>query len=139
MTTELNLDTLSSIEATVPAGQPFFMVNLLKFLQAAPTDGVGAGRAGQEIYFADYLPAFGEVTRRLGLDGIKPIWIGAVVGAVAGPADEQWHMVAIVEYPDFAMFRRVVESEEYRATAAPYRLAALEGLRLIATTRLEMP
>lgn len=51
---------------------------------------------------------------------------------VVAPADEGWDDVAIVQYPSFAAFRAVIESEDYRTTAEPHRMAALDDMRLIA-------
>lgn len=62
-----------------------------------------------------------------------------MLARLVAPPDEQWDDIAIVEYPNFAAFRRVVESSDYKTEATPHRKAALEDWRLIATTRMELP
>ncbi len=139
--TDLNSEKLDDLARGLPDGRPFYMVNLLRFLDlAAYADGVKpAGKTGQEAYFQGYLPGFAAVAKELGLESIQPIFAGMVTGLVAGPSDELWHATAIVAYPDFAAFRRVVESDAYRQTADPHRRAALADWRLIAATKLDLP
>jgi hypothetical protein len=141
MTTDVNLQNFTQLARDLPDGQPFYMVNLLRFRDAAAyTDGVTpAGTSGQEAYFRGYLPAFGAVAKELDLEIVQPVFAGMVAGIVAGPSDELWHATAIVAYPDFAAFRRIAESEGYLRTADPHRRAALADWRLIAATKLEMP
>ena len=141
MTTNINSDHFAQLARDLPDGQPFYMVNLLRFRDvAAYADNVTpAGRTGQEAYFNGYLPAFSVIARDLDLESVQPIFAGMVAGIVAGPSEELWHATAIVAYPDFAAFRRIVESDAYRLNADPYRRAALADWRLIAATKLDMP
>jgi len=141
MTTEVNLEQLELLAASFPESQHLYMVNLLRFRESAEygSDVQAAGATGQEAYFKSYLPAFGQVSHNLGIEGIRLVWAGAVVGNVAGASDERWHAAAIVEYPNLQAFRRIVESKAYMLTADPHRRAALEDWRLIATTKLDLP
>jgi hypothetical protein len=141
MTTDINSENFPQLAQDLPDGQPFYMVNLLRFRDvAAYADSVTpAGKTGQEAYFNGYLPTFSAVAKDLGLESVRPIFAGMVTGIVAGPSEEFWHATAIVAYPDFAAFRRIVESDGYRLTADPHRRAALAEWRLIAATKLEMP
>ena len=138
--TDLNSDNFDDLARDLPDGQPFYMVNLLRFRDiAAYADGVTpAGKTGQEAYFQGYLPGFAAVAKELDLEGIQPIFAGMVTGLVAGPPDELWHATAIVAYPDFSAFRRVAESDAYRQIADPHRRAALADWRLIAATKLDL-
>ena len=113
--------------APVLDDQPVFMLNLLRFRPDR----------GREIYFNDYVTAFRAIVVARGIDGIAPIWTGDVAGFVAGPTGEAWDAVLVVRYPSLAAFRAIVDSAEYRDTAAPHREAALLDWRLIAQT--EMP
>lgn len=79
------------------------------------------------------------VNQATGGADIFPVWLGTVSGLVVAPADETWHMIAIVSYPSFSVFRNVAESPKYAEIAQPHRLAALVDLRLIATTKFQMP
>ena len=137
-TTEMGVDAMDAVEATVPAGQPILMVNLLRYNDQAAyqagTDAVPC--SGREAYFTRYVPAFGKLTEGT---GIKPFWVGAVQGAIVAPSDEWWDDVAIVEYPSFGAFRQVVESDAYKAEADPHRCAALADWRLIATVKTDLP
>jgi hypothetical protein len=141
MSNELNLDQLAVLTAGLDPHEPLHMVNLLRFrAKAAYAAGAqAAGASGQEAYFGLYLPAFQDVAQRLVLEGIRVIWAGAVVGVVAGPVAESWHASAIVEYPNVGVFRRIVESEEYRTIADPHRRAALEDWQLIAAQKMALP
>jgi hypothetical protein len=140
-TTDLNPEIIAQLARDLPDGQPFYMVNLLRFREKASyADGVTpAGNSGQEAYFNGYLPAFAAIAKDLDLASVRPIFAGVVAGIVAGPTDEIWHATATVEYPDFAAFVRIVESDGYRRTANPHRRAALADWRLIASTKLNMP
>ena len=120
---------------------PFSMVNLLRYKERADygdrTDV--APCSGREAYFERYVPAFNAVAAAEGITGIKPSWVGTVLAHVIAPPDERWDDVAIVEYPNVAAFRRMIESPTYNADAAPHRKAALEDSRLIATARMDLP
>lgn len=118
--------------------QPIFMLNLLRYNDQT-TYAAGSGFApcsGREAYFQRYVPAFGELAKGT---GIKPFWIGNVFAGVVAPAGERWDDVAIVEYPSFDAFRKLVESDAYKTMANPHRLAALADWRLIATSQADLP
>ena len=85
---------------------------------------------GREAYHGRYIPALGAVAPA----GIRLFWYGGVVAHLAGPTDERWDEVALVRYPSFAHFRRVVEDPRYLAAADPHRRAALTDFRLIVIT-----
>lgn len=82
------------------------------------------------------MPAFSEVAEGT---GIKPFWVGNALAGIVGPSDEAWDDVAIVEYPSFAAFRELVESDAYKTQADPHRSAALADWRLIATNKADLP
>ena len=67
---------------------------------------------------------------------VEIAWLATVVTELVAPANEHWNELAIVRYPDFAAFRRIVESARYELEAAPHRRAALEDWRLFATVKL---
>ena len=137
-TTDLTPDVIDSSSSIVPADQPVFMVNLLRYNERAD---YGADQnlppcSGREAYFQRYVPAFGALAEGT---GITPFWIGNVLGGIVAPTDEQWDDVAVVEYPNFHAFRTLVESDAYRTEADPHRLAALADWRLIATSKADLP
>jgi hypothetical protein len=143
-TTDLNPELIAQLARDLPDGHPFYMVNLLRFREKASyADGVvPAGNLGQEAYFNGYLPAFAAIAaiaKDIDLASVRPIFAGLVAGIVAGPTNEFWHATVAIEYPDFAAFVRVVESDRYRRTANPHRRAALADWRLIASTKLDIP
>ena len=72
------------------------------------------------------------------MEGIRPLYFGSALAGLVAPPEESWDDVAVVEYPDFAAFRRVSESPEYQAVAYPHRQAALADWRLIATRRIAL-
>ena len=137
-TTEMTNEAVAAIAAAVPAGQPLLMVNLLRYNdQAAYPEGSDATPcSGREAYFQRYVPAFGAIADGT---GIKPFWVGNVLGSVVAPAEEAWDDVAIVEYPSLDAFRQLVEGERYKMEADPHRRAALADWRLIATVKADLP
>lgn len=137
-TTDMKPDALEDRAAIASNDQPIFMVNLLRYNERAdyPDGAAFSPCSGREAYFQRYVPAFSEVSDRM---GIKPFWIGKVIAGIVAPADEQWDDVAIVEYPSFQVFRELVESDAYMAKADPHRAAALADWRLIATSKADLP
>ena len=137
-TTHILPNAIAAAAEAGASGQPIFMLNLLRYNDRAryPNGSTLPPCSGREAYFDRYVPAFGALTEGT---GIKPFWIGNVVAGIVAPADEQWNDVAIVEYPDFGAFRALVESDAYKADAAPHRVAALAEWRLIATSPAALP
>ncbi len=137
-TVEITPEAIQAAAGVLPQDGPITMLNLLRYKDRAEYDGPidlppGSGR---EVYFGRYVPAFNKVAAGA---NIKVFWVANVLAAVVAPAGERWDDVAIVEYPDYATFRRVVESPEYAADAALHRRAALEDWRLIATLKMDLP
>ena len=113
------------------------MVNLLRYNdQARYNDADQPSCSGREAYFTRYVPAFAKVTQDM---GIAAQWVGTVQAALVAPADEAWDDVAIVRYPNFAVFRAMIKGADYQARAEPHRRAALADWRLLATTPLPLP
>lgn len=135
---EMHPEDVVAAAGEIPEDVPVFMLNLLRYREQADygdrTDV--APSSGREAYHERYVPAFGKIAARVAPDGIRVSWLGSVLARVVGPTDERWDEIAIVEYPNFAAFRRVTESPEYEAQAAPHRRAALEDWRLIATSKV---
>ena len=102
-------------------GGPIVMVNLLKF-----RPGGGSKEYGR------YGMAFAQL---LHAAGGKFIYTGRVAETLVG--DDDWHAVAVVEYPSRQVFREVTSSPEYEAIH-PYREAGLEKTLLYATTPVTM-
>ncbi len=141
-TTEFSSEALLAAAGAVPADQPIFMVNLVRYKERADYGGEHPDLppcSGREAYFQRYVPAFNQVVAALQAEGIKPVWLGGVLASIVAPSAEQWDHLVIVEYPTYAMLRRVLESPEYQAQADPHRRAALADWRFIATAKLDLP
>ena len=140
-TTEIDMEAVITAAETIPNKAPVFMLNLLRYKEQAdygePTSFVPC--SGREAYFQRYIPAFNKIASSEGIEGIKIFYVGSVAACLVAPSDEKWDDVAIVEYPDFAAFRRISESSLYTAQADQHRRAALEDWRLIATTKMDLP
>ena len=140
-TTIIEQMAVITVENTIPADSPFTMVNLLRFRKQADY----AHRhnikpcSGQDAYLQHYVPAFNKAAEAEGVQGIQIVYIGKVAGAIVAPDSEQWDVIALVQYPSFAAFRKVSESDIYLQEAEYHRLAALDDLRLIATTAFPTP
>jgi hypothetical protein len=132
---EIKPEHIAAAAGAVPRNTTVYMVNLLRYRERAEyADGSEFPPcSGREAYTQRYVPAFRALAAS---DGVKVFWLGAVLAGVVVPSGEQWDDIGIVEYPAFAAFQRVVESQDYRAKAEPHRKAALADWRLIATARL---
>lgn len=98
-------------------GGPLVMVNFLKF-----KPGGGAKEYGR------YGSAFAKLlTER----GGRFIYTGRVVQRMIG--EEEWHAVAVVEYPSRKAFVEITSSAEYQKIH-PHREDGLEKTLLYATT-----
>ncbi|QJB69514.1 DUF1330 domain-containing protein [Parasphingorhabdus halotolerans] len=102
---------------------PFVMVNLLKFKDKAEyADGSDADLSGAEAY-ARYGAAVGKCIADV---GGKPGFAGPVTGLMLGEVEENWDMVALVEYPSLEAMKKMVSSPEYQKITI-HRTAGLAG------------
>ena len=102
---------------------PFVMVNLLKFKKRAEyADGRETDLTGAEAY-AIYGAAVGQCIKDV---GGKPGFAGEVKGLLLGEVEDNWDMVALVEYPSLEAFRTMMMSPEYQKIAV-HRSAGLAG------------
>lgn len=114
---------------TVEKGQktPIVMLNLLKFKdKAAYKDGRDKdmdGRTAYNKYGAEMLPF---VTKH----GGRVLFVGDIKSMVIGNVEDQWDMVALVEYPSSEAFVKIAMSPEV-AGFGVHREAGLEGQLLI--------
>ena len=139
-TTKIEKEAVLAAADRIPEDAPVFMLNLLRYKEQADYGEQTnlAPCSGREAYFQRYLPAFNKIASSEGVEGIKVFYVGSVTARLVAPSDEKWDDVAIVEYPNFAAFRRVSESPQYATEADTHRRAALEDWRLIATTKMDL-
>jgi uncharacterized protein (DUF1330 family) len=110
-----------------PADSPVVMVNLLTFKKDATGDD--AGVPGQEAY-----GRYGaEMRKFVESKGGRFIWAGRVDSMVIGETDEEFHVVALMEYPSRAAFLEIATSD-YVSEIGQHRAAGLDSQWLIATT-----
>lgn len=102
---------------------PFVMVNLLKFKSKAQyADGRETDLSGAEAY-----AIYGAAVQKCIADvGATAGFSGAVTGLLLGEVEENWDMVALVEYPSLEAFRSMMMSPEYQKIAV-HRSAGLAG------------
>ncbi|MSP42916.1 MAG: DUF1330 domain-containing protein [Alphaproteobacteria bacterium] len=111
---------------------PFVMVNLLKFREkAAYADGTDAHLSGREAY-QRYAAGVQACIRAV---GGKAVFAGNVTGLLLGEVEENWDMVALVEYPSLESIRNMFMSPEYQAIEK-HRNAGLAGQLNIRTRAL---
>ncbi len=135
---EVTPEAINRAAASIPAGQPVVMMNLLHFRkQAEYGKQQNESISGRDAYYHRYLPAWGKLASAI--PGIQVLFLGAVqAGLVVGPED-LWDEVALVEYPSMKAFQSIAESQDYRVEADPHRRAALEDWRLIAMSKMTPP
>jgi uncharacterized protein (DUF1330 family) len=110
-----------------PDDTPVIMVNLLSFKKQATDEH--EGESGQDAYLQ-----YGEKMRKIveGAGG-RFIWSGRVDSMVIGETEEDFDVVALVEYPSRAAFMKIASSDEVSKIGV-HRSAGLESQWLIATT-----
>ena len=112
-----------------PDGEPVFMLNLLKFKDAATYES-GEAVSGREAY-SRYAKAFGEMLRDLDVEGVETVFGGNANTVLIGyPGQGGWDAVAMVRYPDAKTMFNIVSSEHYRSIHF-HRKAGLQGQMLI--------
>jgi uncharacterized protein (DUF1330 family) len=110
-----------------PADQPVVMLNLLRFKPQA--DGPDAGLSGTEAYrrYADAMQPFVESK------GGRILWVGRVDTQVIGTGGEEFHAIALVEYPSRQAFVAIA-TDPHVQEIGKHRAAGLESQWLIAAT-----
>ncbi|OOQ60391.1 DUF1330 domain-containing protein [Mucilaginibacter pedocola] len=99
---------------------PVVMLNLIRFKD-------------KKVYFEQYIPAFGQVVKTLGIEGVKVRFVSEVVANIVADEHEQWDEVVLVEYPSAEAFMSIAQSEAYQSIANPLRVAGTAELKLIMT------
>lgn len=109
------------------AGQPVFMLNLLKFkLRASYKDGEDvSGR----VAYGRYAKAFAQLVADSGVDA-QATFGGNANAMLIGEGDKEWDAVAIFRYPNAQAMFDMVSSEDYRKIHY-HRRAGLAGQLLI--------
>lgn len=115
-----------------PENGPFVMVNLLKFKDKAEyADGSDSDLSGAKAY-ARYGKA---IQACLAAVGGRQIYAGNVTGMMIGEVEEQWDMIALVEYPSLSAMQKMMSSSEYKAIET-HRKAGLAGQLNIRTIKI---
>jgi uncharacterized protein (DUF1330 family) len=110
-----------------PAGQPVVMLNLLRFKPRAdePDEGV----SGEEAYRRYAAPMQAFVESR----GGRLLWVGRVDSQVIDTGGEDFHMVALVEYPSREAFLTIA-TDPHVQEIGRHRAAGLASQWLVALT-----
>jgi len=130
------MTTLNTIEPTTEqikaflshkkAGEPVYMLNLLKFKNRA-TYKDGEDISGREAY-ARYAKALSEMVKDQ--EGFGAIFGGKTNAWLIGEGEGEWDAVGIFTYPSAAIMIETVSSEAYRKIHK-HRRAGLAGQLLI--------
>lgn len=141
-TVDVTPDALDAAGRALATTSPIHMVNLVRYRAQADYGGRTefAPCSGREAYTQRYAPAFNKVAGEVAPgEKITVAFLGDVHATVVAPAGEGWDGVVVVEYPSFAVLRRILDSPAYAADAEPHRLAALADWRFLATTKVALP
>ncbi len=140
--TEMTKQAMTKASAALAGKGAVQMVNLLRYREQADY-GHGSTLppcSGREAYFQRYVPAFAQVAAKVApREVFTPVYIGNVAATLVGAAAEAWDDVAILEYPSFDALRKITDSPEYEAEAAPHRRAALADWRFMASLKAQLP
>jgi len=131
------MTTLNAIEPTPEqikkflsdkkAGEPVYMLNLLKFKDKA-TYNNGENISGREAY-ARYASAFSQLVKDKKIEG-GGTWGGNMNSWLIGQGEGEWDAIGIFKYPSAEVMIETVSSDEYRKIHK-HRRAGLEGQLLI--------
>ena len=131
------MTTLNAIEPTPEqikkflsdkkAGEPVYMLNLLKFKDKA-TYKNGENVSGREAY-ARYASAFSQLVKDKKIEG-GGTWGGNMNSWLIGQGEGEWDAIGIFKYPSAEIMIETVSSDEYRKIHK-HRRAGLEGQLLI--------
>ena len=114
----------------LPRDQPIHMLNLVRLKPIAEYPK-GHPNHGKGMSGADAYRAYGRETAALFTRlGGRQVWVGRPEGVVTGPAEEQWDIAFIAEYPNAGAFLAMVTDPEYREFVK-HRTAGVEDSRLI--------
>lgn len=134
------LESKSVIDAAsvIPENTPIVMLNLNQYKKHADYGARAAEfepLSGQDAYNMRYVAWFHKYSAEHNIT-VKIVFLGQTHFSLVGKSDEQWDNVVLVEYPNYATFRSIVESEDYKTNAAFHREACLDNWRLIANTQI---
>jgi uncharacterized protein (DUF1330 family) len=101
--------TIIKLPHIKPGQGPVLMLSLIKFKD-------------RKIYFEQYIPAFGEVVKHLGIEGVTVKLVSKVVVNVIADEHEQWDEMVLVEYPNAESFNAIAKSEVYQTIADRFGL-----------------
>jgi hypothetical protein len=135
VTHSLKLDEKMLDEAGRAIGEgPVVMVNLLRFREKPdyPSNFAEAMPDARQGYYQGYVSGFRAACAEVGVTP-EVVYVGARVASVLAGPDDLWDDIAIVRYPSFDDFRRIIATDTYVSQAAPHRLAALADWRFTAT------
>jgi uncharacterized protein (DUF1330 family) len=104
---------------------PVAMLNLVALHEKAQYKD-GRDVSGVDAY-AEYGRGAGPVFTRV---GGKQIWLGVPELMLIGPAEENWHLAFIAQYPDIEAFVEMVKDPDYQAIVF-HRQAAVKDSRLL--------
>jgi uncharacterized protein (DUF1330 family) len=131
------MTTLNAIEPTPEqikkflsdkkAGEPVYMLNLLKFKDKA-TYKNGENVSGREAY-ARYASAFSKLVKDKKIEG-GGTWGGNMNSWLIGQGEGEWDAIGIFKYPSAEIMIETVSSDEYRKIHK-HRRAGLAGQLLI--------
>ena len=109
------------------AGEPVYMLNLLKFKDKA-TYKNGENVSGREAY-ARYASAFSKLVKDKKIEG-GGAWGGNMNSWLIGQGEGEWDAIGIFKYPSAEIMIETVSSDEYRKIHK-HRRAGLAGQLLI--------
>lgn len=114
----------------MPAGEPVYMLNMLRFRDQADYGDKSdvAACTGREAY-ARYGAGIVEILRKV---GGRPVWQGDGQLTFIAPEGELWDECLLVRYPDVAAFQAMLTNPDYQAQTF-HRDAALLDARLVIT------
>ncbi|CAN8101031.1 unnamed protein product [Discula destructiva] len=137
--TSSQIKILNPSADAVPSNTTLTMLNLIRFHPQAIYPSGTETISGREVYFKRYLPQFAVLAAKVGVK-YTTIYLGEahssmLLGVNSGEG-EKWDIASLIRFERYEDVRKVTETEEYKITALPHRLAAIHSHHLVSTTEI---
>ncbi|OAL56620.1 hypothetical protein IQ07DRAFT_12685 [Pyrenochaeta sp. DS3sAY3a] len=135
----ISIENLEKASATHDPTKTIYMLNLWRFRDTASYLPEHAALAGEPCTGQEAMARYRAAIQPCLPPNSEVFFIGNTITQVVAPREERWDLVAVIKYEaGLKGFKEMVESQVYKDTAEPHRLAGLEDFRLIMVDRSDV-